>query len=261
MSHGFVRRAFSSVQTRDLVQLSDGRPIFLASQFNPDGVSGKTASFFDAADRNHLLVQATDANQVALPAAHADFGGKVCATATGGEAYQSNRSTTFWSFTSNGQGCEVLHIFTPLAGAGTRVMGATTFAGASTGFQFYWVAGGDLTASLNRTGGGSQDVMTPQSIGAVGQDAPTYAWMRFQSSAGNDFELRRKGALVASGVFSNAPNPGVTGAAYTLFSNGYPAPSLGATCRWYGTMFFPALSQRERDIVQTFVNQETGIKP
>lgn len=246
-----------------VMALSAGLPQFFASRYNVDGVSGEVASFIDANDPTHLLVQPTDTRQVALPAAHADFGGELCATTTGNEAYQSNRSTAYWFAIAAGANVETFRVFTPLAGAGTRVLDATSFVGTSNGHQFYYDPAANVTASLNRTGGGSQDVMTPQSLGATGVDVPTYASLRFRNPGdANQFECRRKGSLAASGAYANAPGVGgVSNVPLTLFSNGYPAPSLGAVCRWVYWGMFPALTAAQRSVVHDWIAEWFGIAP
>lgn len=243
--------------------LSRGLPQFFASRYTVDGVSGKTASFIDANDPTHSLLQSVALGQVAIPAAHADFAGKLCATTTGVETYQSNRSTAFWDRVARGADVETFRVFTPLAGAGTRVLDITTGTGTSPGHQFYWDPAANVTASLNRSGGGSQDVMTPQTIGATGVDVPTYASLRFRNPGdANQFECRRKSALSASGAYANPPSIlGVSGLPLTLFANAYPVAALGAVCRWSWWGMFPALSSSQRAIVQLWIQSEFGIAP
>lgn len=233
-------------------------PQFFADQYEG---SATTTYFYDTNDRAKKLVGGT--NKVAIPAAHADFAGNLCATSTGAESYQSNTSMASWVRAADGSNIETFRIFTPLAGAGTRVLDVTTFAGATAGHQFYWDPASNCTASLNRSGGGSQDVMTPQAIGATGVGTPTYVSIRFKNPGDtNQFECRRKGTLTASGAFSNAPTTGgVSAQPLTLFSNAYPGASLGAICRWAYWGAFPALTAQQRAVVQAWILEEFGIAP
>lgn len=98
-----------------LLALAQGRPVFTADYYAVDGVSGKVASFIDWNDFSHLLVQATSGNQVAIPAVHADFAGKLCADFTGAQRYVSNRPTASWLYLSDGSSMSVLTVCTPTA--------------------------------------------------------------------------------------------------------------------------------------------------
>lgn len=243
-----------------VMRLSQGLPQFLASRYIADGAN--LGSLVDLNDAGHLITRPTGSNQSAVPAAHADFNGRLCVTTTGSEAYQSNRSVAFWGRISSGADVETVRVWTPLAGAGTRVLDATSFTGNATGHQFYWDPASNVTASLNRSGGGSQDSMTPQSFGATGVGTPTYAWIRFKNPGDtNQFECRRKGSLATSGAYTNPPTVGSATAPLTLFSNGFPAPSLGAVCRWAYFGMFPALTAAQRTVVNAWIQAEFGIAP
>lgn len=240
-----------------VMRLSQGLPQFFADQFEG---SSTVTHFFDFHDRAKKIVGGT--SKVALPAAHADFAGKLCATTTGAEAYQSNTPNASWYRASDGSNVETFRVFTPLAGAGTRVLDATAFVGNVPGHQFYWDPASNMTASLNRSGGGSQDSMTPQAIGATGVGTPTYVSIRFSNPGdANQFECRRKGALVASGAYANPPSAGQSAQPLTLFSNGFPGASLGAVCRWVWWGAFPALTAQQRAVVQAWILEEYGIAP
>jgi hypothetical protein len=240
-----------------VMRLSQGLPQFFADLFEG---SANTTYFYDFHDRAKKLVGGT--SKVAIPAAHADFAGHLCATTTGAESYQSNTPNTSWYRASDGSNIETFRLFTPLAGAGTRVLDVTTFAGATAGHQFYWDAAANMTASLNRSGGGSQDSMTPQSLGATAVGTPTYVSLRFANPGdANQFECRRKGSLSASGAYANPPSAGQSTQPLTLFSNAYPGASLGAICRWAWWGAFPALTSLQRSVVQEWILDEYGISP
>lgn len=237
---------------------SAGRPQFFAEKYNLDGGSGKVGSFFDGNDPTHLLVQTVALNQVVVPVGHADYGGALCATATGNEAYQSNRSTTYWGICSDGVSVEMVRVFTPLVGAATRVIDATAFAGSNKGHQAFWASGGNASVTLIATAGLP---VNGASAGPTGQDVPTYIWNRFEQAGANQYEVRRKSALISSGAYATAPSAGASQAPLTLFSNGYPAVVLGATCRWVYTGVFPALSAAQRAVVNSWIQQRWGIAP
>jgi hypothetical protein len=253
-----AHRSRRSTLFGQVMRLSQGMPQFFAGLYSGSATVDYLFDFHDPAKR---LVGGS--SKAALPAAHADFAGNLCITTTGAEAYQSNATMAAWVRTADGSNIETFRLFTPLAGAGTRVLDATTFAGVAPGHQFYWDPASSVTVSLNRSGGGSQDVVTPQSLNATAVGTPTYASVRFANPGDpNQFECRRKGSLAASGAFSNPPTAsGVSAQPLTLFSNAYPGASLGAICRWVWWGAFPALTAQQRSVIHAWILEEYGIAP
>lgn len=223
------------------------------------GHSGFALRFLDMNNAAHYLAQTDTTKQVALPAAHADYANDLCATFSGTQAYQSNQPNTFWAFTSKGVSCESLRVFTPLAGAGTRVVDVTTSAANQRGHQCYWTSGADVTAYLGKTGSA---VVAATSVGVVGQDVATYMMMRFEQAGANQYEFRRKSSLIASGAYASAPDgTGSSGVPLTVGSVTFPAISAGGTMRIKLHAFFPALTSGQRRDVQQLILSKWGIAP
>lgn len=253
----------------------DGRPMALFSRyialargryrFTADNVvedpshAGFVLRIIDHNNPARWLEQTDPTKQVAMPAAHADFGGRKCLTFTGSQAYQSNEANTAWAFTADGISCQSVRVFTPLAGAGTRVSDVTTAAANQRGQQVYWASGGDVTAALYKTGAA---VVAPTAVGAVGQDVATYVSLRFSSSSANQYEFRRKSALIASGAYVSAPeSSGSSGVPLTIGSVTFPGITAGATERLRELAFFPALSAAQWLVVTQFMQTFYGLAP
>lgn len=86
-------------------------------------------SIHDWHDDAHVLDQPDAAKQLALPASHADFAGKLCFahTSAGVNWYQSNRAAATWNSLHNGAGDQPVLISTPTGTGrpfGTRSTGA-----------------------------------------------------------------------------------------------------------------------------------------
>ncbi len=102
----------------DILLLSAGRPVFTADLCIEDPTHpGYVLRIVDHNDPTHWLEQTDPAKQVAMPAAHADFGGRLCFNFTGAEYYDSNRSIAYWQYMHNGTGggCYAVLTLTDLA--------------------------------------------------------------------------------------------------------------------------------------------------
>lgn len=121
-----------------LLQLSMQRPIFTADYYAIDTGTGKVGSFIDWNNPTHVIAQGSGTNQVAIPAAHADFGNKLCITSTSTlQFYQSNQSAASFSYGSDGSGI-----------CSWAVVGASTY----TGFAPIGLGTCDLSSPANGAG-------------------------------------------------------------------------------------------------------------
>lgn len=243
---------FTSSLFASVLALTAGRPVFTADYYAVDGVTGKVASFIDWNDPTHTLAQATSANQVALPAAHADFAGQLCATFDGGTSariYQSNRPAAYWSLLCNG----------PFWAYSTLTF---TFA---TSFQILYEtfsasAAGEFTCGSNGTGV-NQNVWRPTNLGlsassAIAIDTPLV--FRHSLASAQSPQRALKTSLVAAasttlgGSDQTTLTPLVFGARASL---GFP---LRARVR-HLLMLFPALDVAGQSLVEQYILQDSGI--
>lgn len=227
--------------------LAAGRPVFTADRYLSDSSTGKTAAFVDWCDPTHVLAQSTGARQAAIPAAHADYGGSLCASFAGGQFYVSSRAAAKWDFVHNGASCETFFVLTPLDAAATAVLYATR-TGAS-GAQVY-TAGGSYTYFVQASSGGI--AATP--FGTATNGVPTFTAVRH---AEPPYEVRLKGTVGASGNAS----PSNEASDSPLQLGGLSNATFMSTMRWALIGFFPALTTNQRATVHAWIQQRTGIAP
>jgi hypothetical protein len=246
-------RAVARTPFQQVLALAAGRPVFTADYYAVDGVSGKVASFIDWNDPSHTLAQATSANQVALPAAHADFGGKLCATFTGVERYPSVRTAGQFSYISDGTGFESFDVVTFTSFPAQQcTWGAQVFPGCQHAVS---AAGGYVAGVYNA----SAQVVATTSGGTVSAGVPTYLNLSHGTAKSPQWEKRVKGTVGASGAYVNPPSgaPANSLVLGSLLSGG----SQPAFMRFRSLMFFPVLSTSQRTQVQQYIQADTGIAP
>jgi hypothetical protein len=178
--------------------------VFTADYYAIDGVSGKVASFIDWSDPTHTLAQATSANQVALPAAHADYPGRLCATFTGVERYASNRAGATWNYLSNGMSMSVHAVCTPTA-TNTRLCSTRN---AGNGFLLGIQAGPSWLVFIS--GGPSPGVARPLSL-------PSMWSFRFTDGGGTPEYTDKITGFAA--VTADSATPTASGLTLTLGAN------------------------------------------
>jgi hypothetical protein len=194
---------------------STGRPVFTADYYAVDGVSGKVASFIDWNDPTHTLSQSASGNQAALPAAHADFAGNLCATfdasaaAGSGTYYTSNRAAAsgLWNYLHTGSGHRVSHCMSP----GTLVS------------CFFWgtYTSGTVPAAFQSSAGGAfNDVrficvnnagsFAIDSTGTAGYvlNTPRFYQLRYTEGASPEFQTYTNTTQVTTGASAAAPGTG-----------------------------------------------------
>jgi FAD/FMN-containing dehydrogenase len=233
-----------------VLALSAGRPIFTANYYAVDGVSGKVSAFVDWNDPTHVLAQTTSANQVAIPAAHADFSNQLCGTFTA-HAYQSNRAVAQWIFAHDGVSCERVEVLTPTSAVAVpQVVSTTVWAAVAAGAQLYYTGGGAWNHSIYTSAAGISAINSP--FGAATVNVPRYLSARHKAADTPDWELRQNGALVASGAYSVAPTATDPEVPFTLGCNNFATVSNPAPMRWRAAAFFPALDAAGRAIVDAW---------
>ena len=242
----------------DILGLFSGQPVFTADYYAVDGVSGKVAAFIDHNNPAHLFEQAVSGEQVAVPAAHADFGGKTCATFAGGQRYTSNLAIGSWKFTHDGSGCSTYSLFTPtnLASGNTPVYG---------NYDGNPAIGPAVVCYLNTT----------TLLFRCAEPPSTNTYLRQIGSRVNDvtlscvsiFSLTRTPDVYTD--CSNNATPNTQTVASASSADSARAMGLGwdgisasrAEMRWWCLMFGPEHSDADRDTIQAWIQDQTGVAP
>jgi hypothetical protein len=238
----------------EVLALAATRPIFNADLYVIDGGSGKTRAVADYNDLAHWLDQSDTTKQCALPAAHADFQGKLCLTFTAPDLknYLSNLTGNV-NWMHDGSGGEFFFVNTPTTtGNVATVVGSRNTSGRgfslgrnASSASFWYVltaANGFVISQTDPTNSWLQDV-------------PTYINASYAISDTPDATVRRRGITLTSGNQAIAPESGASSQALRLGSDG----SNYFRGRWRSLLFFPPLSVAQRSIVQQYIQQDTGI--
>jgi hypothetical protein len=216
--------------------------VFTSDNYAVDGVSGKVASFADWSDPTHLLVQATSANQAAIPAVHADFAGP-CATFAGGIQYASNRVGAV-DFMHDGTGGELFLVFTYTASGVGTVLGSRNVSGR--GFSIVHFDDRMDTYVLNTAN--TFLVNAPADASAV-LNTPTYLDWSISTAANPDVVVRHKTTTKYSGDATGALEAGNSAQTLRLGSD----TSNHASMRWRAAAFFPVLTEPQRAVVAAWI--------
>ena len=234
-----------------VLALAAGRPVFTADYYAVDGVSGKVASFIDWNDPTHTLAQASSSLQVAIPAAHADYGGKLCANFTGAEYYDSTRPTG-WAFTSNG---------TPNTFYWAATATDTTFGylwntrGTQVGLGVTTLSGPDRVSVVV----GNDTINTLATTAAAGVNVPINGRFSYTENITTpEFALKVTGQTAVTGDSAAAPtatNPGV----FRIGFRATASPSLPGKFRLRSLVFTP--EPRVGSLVPSWIQSDTGIAP
>lgn len=250
-------RANDLTQFQRVLILAAGRPVFTADFYAVDGVTTKVASFIDWNDPTHTLAQALSGNQVAVPATHADFGGKLCATFAGGQYYTSTRAASYWSYANNTP-MDFFATHSPTSVAGFSIIWETGLAD-GTDAQNLALNTTTVTAILQRASGGNQSI-TRASGAAVG--VPVLCEVRADETTNPARGLKVTG-------FAETTAVSITGAqgtpSATLTLGGRGGGSQFYLGRWRhllalgGTAGQGGISSADRTTVQQYILQDSGL--
>lgn len=263
------RRQIRQPQTLQsaVLRLTGGRPFFIADRYTVDGGTGNVGSFVDLNDSTHTLAQAVGAAQVAVPAAHADFGGRLCGTFAGASYYVSSRAASTWNYLHNGTGMEVVCVFTP-TGVGavvTNVIWGTVNGGSvatqsGAGFSWYPNTGNALHGWFIANGTATQPIFQITGANQFAVNTPTYSDISYiEAGAPNEFIGRCKSTALSS--LNTASAPSAVDPQHTLYLGGNSAGAELGNFRWRMLAFFPQLTADQRALVQQYIRADSGIAP
>jgi len=251
-TYGIVSPSLAPMLFERVLELSEGRPIFTADHYTLDGVSGRVRNFIDHSNPAHLIDQVVGANQVLVPAPHADFAGVACANfdAAASNNYVSNLLGNV-NWMHDGTGGEYFLIGTHIAGADGGVpIGSRDIGGV--GFSLVFSGAADIQQYVIGDGE-SFVVAAPASAAAAG--VPGYVNFRLSTAATPDFEFRNKGTIAAQGDVTNPPSGAPSSQRLRL---GGPPPYV-ASFRWVALVMTPALTPAQRTTVQQWIQSAYGI--
>lgn len=195
---------------------SKGRPCFPVMNYLEDGThAGFVKSFVDIWSYDRRLVQTTSANQVAVPAKHADFLDEKCVTFTANETYVANDAASNYAYLSDGTGASLLFVFTPTTVAGVHSLACTTSSAGARGLSFYHSAA-TSRSSVEKTG---SSVYPDSSVGGLTINTPTYHVISHGAGRTPQYDLRLKSATVSSGSYASAAEAGAPSHTLRLASN------------------------------------------
>lgn len=246
-----ARRAWLAV-----LAASAGKPVFTADRYIEDpGHLGFVLSFVDWNDPTHVLTQATAAQQVPLPAPHADFGGRLCATFASPMNYVSSRAAAAFQFMHDGTGMSLFQAFTPTDVTGLHSLACTTSTAGIRGLSYYSNAT-TMRSSVEKTGA---SVYPDSSVGAIAIGTPTYREISHGTGRSPQYDLRAKGTTVSSGAYASAAEAGDSQHTLRLASNS--GPSLLFVGRWRDLILTPGVSAAQRAAIQSYYQMAYGIAP
>lgn len=162
--------------------LAAGRPVFSPYKVVEDPANlGFVLRIIDASDSSRYVEQTTFARQVAMPAAHADFGGRLCFNFTGAEWYVSNQALAFWRFLHDGTGMSLGLVHTQTSSATNQVLFNTrggigisvTYNAGSPSNRLYV---GEPGAVIDLSGGGTVNVARQLTLRYTEAASPEYAY-------------------------------------------------------------------------------------
>jgi len=213
---------------------------FRADAYNLDGVSGNVKDWVELSTlatgiksitANHVLTQATSAQQCAVPAANALFQNRVSATFVD-QRYLSNSPASSWRFLHDGTGCAVYTVLSFDSVTGTAYYLATSSGGVGTGFNL----GRSTTTAAYFVGNGSAAIATNNG-GTIATSTAYYTRFRYTENVSPEVDVYIKTASAATTASTSAaPAAGDPGS--TLELGNRPANNAPFVGKWLETIIF-----------------------
>lgn len=251
-----VGSRWSSRLFAGVLALAAGRPVFTADYYAVDSLSGKVSALIDWNDPTHTLAQGNGANQCALPAAHADFAGRLCLTfaSAAPNHYLSNRSGVV-NYMHDGTGGELFLTNTPTAGGTSVPAGSRNASGR--GFSLVRLGGTPRADFYALTTANAFVIQVTGANPSWAVDVPTYIHAAYETASTPDATLRQRSTSIGTANQAIAPESGNSSQNLRLGTDG----TNHASMRWRSLAFFPALTASQRALVQQYIQQDTGITP
>lgn len=250
-----TRRGFGS-SMRSLfgmvLALSAGRPVFTADYYAIDGVSGKVASFIDWNDPTHTLAQATSANQVAIPATHANYAGKLCVTFTGSEWYVSSRPASYYAPWHDGSGGGSWATLSPTEVSTTYYV-CSTFSSAAPGFGMAW----NVNHSVLVRQSGTNNTIVASSNVTPALNTPVLYRFSYTEGASPEWRIKTTGGVEVTGNSALAPGSGA--AEQTLVFGARAAAVAPAKGRVRHLILTPDLTAGGRTTMEQYIAADCGV--
>lgn len=231
-----------------------------ASTYTVDGVSGKVASFPDkvqagtgirAVDASHALVQATSANQVAVPSVDATLNNRLSAVFDGNQIYSSSAAASAWRLMQDGTGSEWFLVLNRTDLSGTKYLISTGNGGADTSM---FVRHSTTTPNMVQTDGAIQ---TFSISGAAASTGAHYYDVSFDYAASPKCIWRDR---TSQSNTSSVANPPGTGDPFSTLALGGLSGSPSMYANFASLIVFArVLSSDHRAIVQAYISAKYGV--
>ena len=239
-----------------VLELSQGRPVFTADHYVPQEVEGGTnvRRFTDWNNSANYLQQTSFANQVAAPAPSALFNGAlVCTFDRSKPNFYTANSSNLVNFMHDGTGGTMVCVGRLLDGANIGTIVGTRD---QTGRGFSLVGFPSTTMHFYVLTSTDQFVLQIQHNGVP--PVPAYADLTFDAAAPVVGTMRIKGTVVAQQASTGAvPQAGPSSQPLRLGTDTGNHTSM----LWHSLLFFPPLTSEGRSTVQQWIQSVTGIAP
>jgi hypothetical protein len=235
---------------QQVLALSAGRPIFLASGHITLSGTGDVLSVHDWNDDAHVLTQADTAKQCDPPAASANYNNQLVLIFTGAEYYDSNRPASDWQYLTGGEGYDFWGVVERPTD-GTRCVWTLSWSSGNERNALYLATANFLTRVTS--GGVSRFALTCV-VPAAG--TPTRLHCAYDEAAIPEVRLQANSLTLATTTTAGS----TSASAATTFRLGDFVTGGGRFVGAIGAAtFYPTLSTPQRDTVKQYIQQTFGI--
>jgi hypothetical protein len=250
---GTIVDLFASILT-----LAAGESCFTADYYIVDGTSGKVLDWVDWNNPALFFEQPLTANQVAVPAAHADYGGKLCATFTGVEFYHYSGGVTLCRGLHNGTGKRQVLVFTPTTLTGNNTYLATRSGSSTIGYSMAINGSAQINVNVSN---GTSNIFGLNAPGALAAGTPTYLETHYLEGGGSpEGEIFVKGSSLDTSDSSGTPS--AADSTNTMCLGAFPTGSSVAQFRWRSLFpLMPNLTAAQQALMRAYILSDTGIAP
>lgn len=233
-----------------------------ADSYTLDGVSGNVLSWTELSTSatgiksitaNHVLTQATSAQQCAVPAANASFQNRVSATFVD-QRYLSNSAASSWRFLHDGTGVAVYSVLSLDTVTGSKYLLATSSGGTGTGFNH-----GPVGAALACFVGNGTAAIANPSGGTLAISTAYYWRYRYTENVSPEVDVYIKTSSAATTASTSAA-PAAGDAGSTLELGNRPANNAPFVGKWCETIIFKGAYDAALDaLVKSYFTAYYGV--
>lgn len=229
--------------------------MFTADRYTVDGVTGKVAALVDHLDATHLAVQATSANQVAIPTADSTMRGAKSLDFAGGQYYVSNRAASAFKYLHTAYWAVAVLVPT---GTAERIVCSTIRSGATTQIGSFFARSSIEFKVRSYDGSG---VANNANVSVTQNSSTLYSMVvDYIEAASPEWRMRQNGSSAGTGNSTRAPSS--SDPESTLYIGAYN----NAASPLQGRLAFLALKQitapptaAELSVVSSYLQTKYGV--